>query len=120
APIIDLPESFPKKRRALPILLNFIEAITFYHQYQREQKADKDTGELFIESTIEDVQNGYHYLLHVLCRRSDELDGAVRDFYEKLKSIVKEKQLQKFKASDVRTILNTAPRTFYHYMKLLI
>lgn len=120
APIIDLPESFPKKRRALPILLNFIEAITFYHQYQREQKADKDTAELFIESTVEDVQNGYKYLLQVLCRRSDELDGAVRDFYEKLKSIVAEKQLQKFKASDVRTILNTAPRTFYHYMKLLI
>ena len=32
APLIDLPESFPKKRRALPILLNFIEAITFFKE----------------------------------------------------------------------------------------
>lgn len=120
APIIDLPDSFPKKRRALPILLNFIEAITFYHQYQREQKADKDTGEVYIESTLEDIQNGYKYLLNVLCRRNDELDGAVRDFFEKLKTILQQKELQKFKANEVRTELYTAPRTFYHYIKILI
>jgi hypothetical protein len=120
APIIDLPDNFPKKRRALPILLNFIEAITFYHQYQREPKADKDTGEVYIESTTADIQNGYKYLMNVLCRRNDELDGAVRDFYEKLKQIIEEKQLQKFKANEVRTDLHIAPRTFYHYIKILI
>ena len=120
APLIDLPDNFPKKRRALPILLNFIEAITFYHQYQREQKTEQETGEIFIESTTEDIENGYKYLLNVLCRRNDELNGAVRDFYEKSKTIVEKKELIKFKANEVRNELNIAPRTFYHYIKILL
>jgi hypothetical protein len=28
---------------------------TYYHQYQREQKVDKETGEMYIETTLEDV-----------------------------------------------------------------
>jgi hypothetical protein len=119
APLIDLPDNFPKKRRALPILLNFIEAITFYHQYQREQKADKDTGEIYIQSEIQDIENGFIYLQNILLRRSDELTGALRDFYEKLQQIVEEKQLQKFKLNEVRKELNTPPRTIQHYIKEL-
>lgn len=120
APLIDLPDNFPKKRRALPILLNFIEAITFYHQYQREQKTDSDTGEVFIESTTEDIQNGYEYLKNVLLRRSDELNGAVRNFYENLHQLIIKKELVKFKISEVRKELGTAPRTIQHYITQLM
>jgi hypothetical protein len=139
APLIDLPDNFPKKRRALPILLNFIEAITFYHQYQRTEAVSQDTGEMYIQSTVEDIQNGYHYLRDVLCRRNDELAGAVRNFYEQLKTILEnritetntEENVQanievnteaskKFKAVDIRPLLQMAPRTFYHYIKILI
>lgn len=120
APLIDLPEHFPKKRRALPILLNFIEAITFYHQYQREQKTEKESGEVYIESTTEDIRNGYKYLQHVLLRRSDELDGGVRDFYEQLKMILETKGLNAFKVSEIRHELQLPPRTMYHYMSILL
>jgi hypothetical protein len=143
APLIDLPDNFPKKRRALPILLNFIEAITFYHQYQRTEVVSQDTGEVYIQSTVEDIQNGYHYLRDVLCRRNDELAGAVRNFYEQLKTILENRTTEtnteentkenvqanteanteankKFKAAEVRPLLQMAPRTFYHYVKILI
>jgi hypothetical protein len=127
ATYIDLPDNFPKKRRALPILLNFIEAITFYHQYQREQYTDKDTGEVYIQSTIEDIQHGYHYMQNVLLRRSDELNGAVRNFYEDLVQVVAhlpspsgEGQGVKFKISDIRQELKLTPRSIQRYLRELI
>lgn len=120
APIIDLPESFPKKRRALPILLNVIEAITFYHQYQREQTANKETGEVYIETYPQDIENGFKYLRNVLFRRSDELNGAVRDFYEKLKEITENQQLQKFKVNDIREHIKLTPRSVQNYLKELL
>jgi predicted DNA-binding transcriptional regulator len=120
APLIDLPESFPKKRRALPILLNVIEAITFYHQYQREQTADKETGEVQIETHPNDIENGFKYLKNVLFRRSDELNGAVRDFYEKLKEITEKNELQKFKVSDIRAHIKLTPRSIQQYLKELL
>jgi hypothetical protein len=66
-------------------MLNFIEAITFYHQYQRTEAVNQESGEAYIESHPDDIENGFKYLKNVLFRRSDELNGAVRDFYEKLK-----------------------------------
>lgn len=120
APLIDLPDNFPKKRRALPILLNFIEAITFYHQYQREHKAEQDTGEIYIESTTEDIANGYKYLKQVLLRRNDELNTAVRDFYEKLYQVITKKEIVKFKISEIRKEVGTAPRTIQHYITQLL
>lgn len=120
APLIDLPENFPKKRRALPILLNFIEAITFYHQYQREQKTDIQTGELYIESTPDDVINGFTYLKDVLFRRSDELDGAVRDFYEQLKTLLQAHPQATFKVSEIRKAIKLTPRSIQYYLKTLV
>ena len=117
APIIDLPDSFPNKRRALPILLNFIEAITFYYQYQREQLPDKSTGEVFIETHPADIEAGFTLLKKVLLRRSDELSGAVRMFYEKLKLITEKHELQKFKVSDIRKHIKLTPRSIQGYLK---
>lgn len=119
APLVDLPDNFPKKRRALPILLNFMEAVTFYHQYQREQKVDTNTGEMYIECTPDDIVNGFTYLKSVLLRRSDELSGAVRDFYERLVSILSVCGKTKFKVTEIRKQMQIAPRTVYHYLKIL-
>lgn len=120
APLIDLPENFPKKRRALPILLNVIEAITFYHQYQREQTADKVTGEVQIETQPIDIENGFKYLKNVLFRRSDELSGAVRDFYEKLKGVIEKNGLEQFRVSDIRGHIKLTPRSIQQYLKVLL
>lgn len=120
APLIDLPENFPKKRRALPILLNVIEAITFYHQYQRTQGVIDDTGEVYIETHPNDIANGFKYLKSSLLRRSDELNGAVRDFYEKLKTFTESQELTKFKVKDIRNDIKIPPRTIQHYLKTLL
>ncbi len=120
APLIDLPDNFPKKRRALPILLNFIEAITFYHQYQRTEAVNQESGEAYIESHPDDIENGFKYLKNVLFRRSDELNGAVRDFYEKLKTIIEQNALQKFKVSDIRQHIKLTPRSIQQYLKELL
>lgn len=127
APYIDLPDNFPKKRRALPILLNFIEAITFYHQYQREPKTDETTGEVYIESTIEDIRNGYAFLQNVLLRRSDELNGAIRNFYENLVQVVPQLPPQesgvqpvKFKLQEIRQYIRLTPRSIQRYLTELV
>ncbi len=89
APIIDIPSEDFKPRRTLPLLLGFIEAITFYHQFQREQKVDKQThlsggqaGEIFIEVHPTDVESAFKLMKDVLFRKADELSGASREFYQ--------------------------------------
>jgi len=56
AEFLELPKSVFKPRRTNSHYLQFIEAITFYKQYQREKKYDEQTGEEFIETEIEDIQ----------------------------------------------------------------
>lgn len=120
APLIELPENIKTQRRMLPILLSFIEAITFYHQYQRIQLTDESTGEIYIETEPSDIVNGFKYLRDVLFRKSDELNGAVRNFYEKLVVQVSKLEQAKFKISAVRSEIKIPPRTIQHYIKVLI
>jgi hypothetical protein len=42
---LHIPDEVFKPRRSNAHYLAFIEAVTFYHQYQREKQYDKDTGE---------------------------------------------------------------------------
>ncbi|MCK5920669.1 MAG: hypothetical protein KAG66_06990, partial [Methylococcales bacterium] len=48
---MDLPIEAFKPRRTNAHYLDFIAAITFYHQYQRPHKVDSETGEIYIETT---------------------------------------------------------------------
>lgn len=119
APLIDLPKELFKPRRTLPLLLSFIEAITFYHQYQRDQKAEESTGEVYIETTPEDIEWGFKLLGETLFRKSDELSGALRSFLERLRTVTTKHKISKFKAADIRQHLRMAPRTLQHYLKEL-
>jgi len=88
ANLIDLPSEVFKPRRSLPLLLGFIETVTFYHQHQREVKTDNQ-GQRYIESTYEDIQVSFDLLKDVLFSKSDELTKAAREFLEMLKAKVK-------------------------------
>lgn len=116
---IDLPAEVFKPRRTLGLLLSFIEAITFYHQYQREKQYDTETGEEFIESTPEDIEWAFKLLRDVLFRKSDELTGACREFYEKLKAWAAKNKVDKFYASDIRQDKRIHPRTLNRYLQEL-
>lgn len=82
---LKIPSEVFKPRRTNNHYLQFIEAVTFYNQYQREQKADEEIGELFIETTLEDIEQSNKLLKSILLRKSDELNGACRNYFEKLK-----------------------------------
>ncbi|MEM9859420.1 MAG: hypothetical protein AAF843_18845 [Bacteroidota bacterium] len=87
---LKIPKEVFKPRRTNAHYLAFIEAVTFYHQYQREEKAEKETGELYIETTLEDIEIANRLLKEVLLRKSDQLNGATRKYFEKLKHHIKE------------------------------
>lgn len=113
--LIDLPKEVFKPRRTMGLLLNFIESITYYHQKQREQKVEQDTGEIYIETEPEDIAKAFELLRETLFRKSDELSGACRSFYEALKRM----KLSKFFAADIRQHSRINPRTLQRHLKEL-
>lgn len=119
AEYIELPDSVRNPRRTLPIMLSFIEAITHYHQYQREKLYDKETGEEYIETTPEDIEWAFRLLRDVLFRKSDELSGACRKFYEGLQSWTKKNKAEKFYGSEIRQDYKIHPRTLNRYLSEL-
>lgn len=102
AEYLQLPNEVFKKRRTNAHYLQFIEAITFYHQYQREEKTNEETGEIYIETTLEDIQEANELIKHILLRKSDELNGATRNYLELLKSYLKENQQVNFTSKEIR------------------
>jgi DNA primase catalytic core len=115
---ITLPETVFKPRRTIALLRGFIKAIAFYHQYQREVKKDKH-GQLYIDVTYEDIEQGFYYMKDVLFSKSDELTKATREFFEKLKAYAQQNNLSSFKVQDIRKAFRTEPRTIQRYMREL-
>lgn len=85
---LKIPTEVFKKRRTNAHYIAFIELVTFYNQYQREQKVDEETGEMFIETTLEDIEQANHLMKEILLRKSDELNGATRNYFEELKTFL--------------------------------
>lgn len=112
APLIALPQEVFKPRRTLGLLLGFVEAITFYHQLQREEKADEGSGEIYIETTPEDIEAAFVLLSDTLFRKSDELSGACRSLLEWISANVQ----GSFTAQSIRQRLRMAPRTLNRYL----
>ena len=102
----------------MTLLLGFIEAVTFYHQYQREVKKDS-SGQLFIETTIEDIEAAFNLLKDVLFSKSDELTKAARSFLEDLKLRLKKENKESFAAKEIRKLLRLAPATLKRYLSEL-
>lgn len=93
AEFLKIPDEVFKPRRTNAHYLAFVELVTFYHQYQRERKCDQDTGEEYIETSMEDIAQANALMKEVLLRKSDELNGATRSYFERLKEyLVKAKQ----------------------------
>ena len=118
AKYIELPEQVFKPRRTMTLLLGFIEAVTFYHQYQREVKKDSN-NQLFIETTIEDIEAAFNLLKDVLFSKSDELATATRSFFEKLKQYIKENNQESFTPQQIRKVFRIEPRTIQRYTREL-
>lgn len=88
AALLSLPTEVFKPRRTNAHYLQFIEAVTFYHQLQRKQQVDEQTGEVYIETTLEDIEQANQLMKHILLRKSDQMTGACRNHFERLKLYV--------------------------------
>lgn len=119
ATLINLPEDIAYPRKSLLLLLNFIETITFFFQYQREQETDKTTGEIFIRTHPQDIETAFALLKNSLFRRADELSTTARGFYKWLNDYLTEAKTNRFTALDIRKAKAIHPRTLNRYLQEL-
>ena len=112
---LELPKEVFKPRRTNGHYLALIEAVTFYHQYQREEKADEQTGEIYIETTTEDIAATNELIKEVLLRKSDELSGACRRYLERLKDHLRTKDKNEFTNLEIRKALRVNAQSQKRY-----
>lgn len=117
---LKLPEEVFKPRRTNTHYLAFIEAITFYHQYQREHNADEQSGEIYIETSLEDIEEANKLIKEILLRKSDELNTACRRYFEYLKAYLKTENKTGFTTKEVRHALRTNHSSQKRYMLQLL
>lgn len=84
APRLLLPEGIQDERRLYKLYIYFIDMVTVLHQYQRKQTAD---GKLI--ATKQDCQLAKDLMFECIMLKMDELDGSLRQFFERLKDYVK-------------------------------
>jgi predicted transcriptional regulator len=120
AEYLQLPKSVFKPRRTNSHYLQFIEAITFYKQFQREKKYDEQTGEELVETTIEDIQEANELIIDVLLRKSDTITGACRNHLERLKAYLKANNQTTFTNAEIRRNLRIKESTLRNYNNQLL
>lgn len=119
APLIELPENIPYPRKTLLLLLDFINVITFFHQHQRTQCVSQLTGEIYIETTPEDIELAFTLLKNSLLRKADDLSASARGFLCWLKKYLHEAKTTQFTALDIRKAKTIHPRTLNRYLQEL-
>ncbi len=92
---IQLPNNVKNKRRLNEMFQSIIKQITILHQYQRETKDN------FLVTEIEDIENAVEILFESILLKIDELDGSLRQFFEKLKKSFKDGHFNRFEAMEV-------------------
>lgn len=117
---VHLPEEAHKIRRLNGLYQAFVKAITLMHQYQRKRD---ERGRLISEK--EDLQVAAEILFESILLKVDELDGSLRQFYEKLKLYIKTKgnghhQSYEFGQREVRQSLNISRAQLQRYINDLI
>jgi predicted transcriptional regulator len=120
AEFLKIPMEVFKPRRTNAHYLQFIEAITFYHQYQREKYTDEATGETFIITTLEDIAEANKLMKEILLRKADELSGATRNYFEQLKELLQQEKQTTFSNKEIRKQLRMPGTTVRrHHAELL-
>ncbi len=120
AEFLKIPMEVFKPRRTNAHYLQFIEAITFYHQYQREKHTDEATGETYIITTLEDIAEANKLMKEILLRKADELSGATRNYFEQLKELLQQDKQTTFTNKEIRKQLRMPGTTVRrHHTELL-
>jgi DNA primase len=117
---ILLPEGIHKLRRLNDLFQVFVRLITLVHQQQRPR--DK-RGRLV--STRDDVRAAVRILFDSIVLKVDELDGSLRQFYERLKAHVKkvagpQHEGYWFSQRDVRQAFHMSKSQLHRYVQELV
>ncbi|QMU65849.1 MAG: hypothetical protein GKR88_17230 [Flavobacteriaceae bacterium] len=81
---LHLPKSTQGRRRLTQMLHDFIAQITVLHQYQRK-------AEQVLITALDDVKIAVDLMFESIVLKTDELDGILRQFYERLKESITKK-----------------------------
>ncbi len=114
---IHLPEQAHKIRRLNDLYLSFVKQITLLHQYQREKDAQ---GRLI--SIKEDLRIANDIMFDSIILKIDELDGGLRQFFERLKKHVQSSggKDQWFILRDIRQGLHLSKTQLHRYINELL
>ncbi|MBL6447638.1 hypothetical protein JMN32_15070 [Fulvivirga sp. 29W222] len=116
---LRIPGQCFKPLRTHEHYLQFIETVTWYHQYQRPEQADPETGEVYINTTLEDIAIANKLLKDILLTKSDELPQALRHFFEQLKNWLRSQNQESFYSKTLRTHFRTYPMKINRYIRTL-
>jgi hypothetical protein len=119
AEFLKIPDDVFKPRRTNAHYLAFVELITYYHQFQREKKYDTETGEEYIEATLEDIAEANKLMKEILLRKSDELNGATRSYFENLKTWLAQENRTTYTNQEAKRILRLPTSTIKRYQLYL-
>jgi DNA primase len=117
---VHLPDEAHKIRRLNGLYQAFVKAITLMHQYQRKRD---QRGRLISEK--EDLQIAAEILFESILLKVDELDGSLRQFYERLKQYIKTKgnghhESYEFGQREVRQSLHVSKTQLHRYLNDLM
>jgi DNA primase len=113
---IHLPEEAHKIRRLNDLFQSFVKMVTILNQYQRKKD---QRGRLITE--LDDMQTAIDILFESIVLKVDELDGSLRQFYEKLKSHVEKKSKQyEFTRFEVKEATGLSKTQQHYYLNQLI
>lgn len=117
APELELPPHVFKKMRTKNHYLTLIKAVTLWSQQRRKKTTDKD-GNTYLTATLEDVEWANYLCKDSLLRKSDELGGKTRNFFESLKELLNEFQDGNpvFYAKDIRKYFRLHPMQLKRFL----
>jgi len=105
---LELPPHLFKKMRTMNHYLTLVKAVTLWNQKQRKITTDNE-GNNYLVATLEDVEWANYLCKDSLLRKSDELGGKTRNFFESLKELIKEWKVKTFYAKDIRKYYRMHP-----------
>lgn len=108
---MQLPSSVAHPLRSFSQLITFVKAVTLLHQFNCKQKTDSAGGK-YIEATPEHLSIALELFRDIALEKSDMLSLSEREFFEKLKSHVKDPQ-SVFRIGEVIKRMRISKSSFY-------
>lgn len=110
---LQLPEEVHKIRRLNEMFQSIVKQITIINQQNRELKNDK------LITQIEDLEQATEVLFESIILKVDELDGSLRQFFERLKKHLKTQE-KDFTQREIRQAFNISKSQIHRYLQSLL